>query len=70
MDVKVPIMARLTTDITVTRADGSVEHYRVKKDGTLRQVGDTKWQTFTLTLAKTLLPTFSMVRSLLRRITT
>ena len=70
MDTRIPALARLTTELTVIRANGTVVRYTVGKNGELITITDSLWQTFTRTLAKTLLPMFSMARSLRRRITT
>ena len=70
MDVKIGGLARLSLEIKVLRANGTVEKYRVGRDGQLIPIKDGAWRTFTQRLVKGLLQMSSMARSLLRRITT
>jgi hypothetical protein len=63
-------LLRFTTELKVTRANGSVERYRVGSAGDLIPIKDSLWQTFTRTLAKILLRICSMAQSLRQRITT
>jgi len=69
MDSKTLARARLSTELKVMRADGKVEKYRVRADGTLETIKDSLWQMFTRMLAKISLPIYLMARSLRQRIT-